>query len=286
MHAYNLILKKLDFEGVKMLVEWAKEEGWNPGSHDALAYWNADKEGFYGFFGGNEMVGGISLVSYGASFGFIGLFIVKPAYRGNGVGSEMWRQALEILSNRLNSGASIGLDGVVDMQEYYKRYCFRTAHRDVRYELKGVPLTVDGRISTVEPKDVNGLVEFDELCFGARRDSFLEKWLFLPDTFSFKLTENDVLQGYAVVRKVNEGYKIGPLFAKEEESAECLLVACMNATVGHKLFLDVPLSNSRALSIAANYGGRYTFECARMYLGEPPHMATDNIFGVTSFELG
>jgi hypothetical protein len=46
----EFLFRQLDLKGVKTLVKWAEEEGWNPGPHDAEAYWATDPEGFYGYY--------------------------------------------------------------------------------------------------------------------------------------------------------------------------------------------------------------------------------------------
>jgi hypothetical protein len=52
------------------------------------------------------------------------------------------------------------------------------------------------------------------------------------------------------------------------------------------VFLDVPENNPQALALAERHGMREVFGCARMYLGAPPHIPWELIFGVTTFELG
>lgn len=46
----TLQLEKLDLSGLKTLINWAKNEGWNPGQYDVDAFWAADTDGFYGYF--------------------------------------------------------------------------------------------------------------------------------------------------------------------------------------------------------------------------------------------
>ena len=60
----------LDMEGIRTAVEWARREGWNPGLGDAEAFAAQDPEGFLGLKVDGELAATISLVNYGASFGF------------------------------------------------------------------------------------------------------------------------------------------------------------------------------------------------------------------------
>jgi ribosomal protein S18 acetylase RimI-like enzyme len=71
---------------VDLAIEWAAEEGWNPGINDADCFYSADKHGFLVGLLDNEPIATISVVKYGEHFGFLGLYIVKPKYRGRGYG--------------------------------------------------------------------------------------------------------------------------------------------------------------------------------------------------------
>ena len=95
-----------------------------------------------------------------------------------------------------------------------------------------------------------------------------------------------MLRGFAVVRKLISGYKIGPLFADNAMIAEELYKACLNAVQGEQLYIDIPVCNGAAVQLVKKYEAEYVFECARMYYGTPPKVDMNKVFGITSFELG
>ncbi len=63
-------------------IEWAAAEGWNPGLHDAATFHGADPDGFLVGLIDGEPIASIFAVKYGATFAFIGGYIVKPEWRG------------------------------------------------------------------------------------------------------------------------------------------------------------------------------------------------------------
>ncbi|MFC4297233.1 GNAT family N-acetyltransferase [Castellaniella hirudinis] len=94
-------------------------------------------------------------------------------------------------------------------------------------------------------------------------------------------------RGYGAIRRCREGWKIGPLFADHRGIAEPLLLAlCHGIADDEPVYLDVPEVNTEAVRLAADLGMHEVFGTARMYRRDPPEIATDRIFGVTSFELG
>lgn len=282
----KLEFTKLGYDGVVTLVDWARKEGWNPGPHDASVFYDTDPDGFYGYFKNGELIGGGSIVSYNGDFGFMGFFIVQPEYRGSGIGRRLWFQRRDTLLKRLKNGAAIGMDGVVDMQPFYSKGGFKLAFCDERYRVTGTPFEVDRHISRITKDDFPEVSQYDHECFGFYRKSFLSRWLELPGSYAFKYVSGEDLKGIAVVRKANEGYKTGPLFADNPEVADTLFRACMNAVPGEKLYLDIPVVNVNALRLTEKYSGEYVFECARMYYGKTPGLPLEKIYGITTFELG
>jgi GNAT superfamily N-acetyltransferase len=286
MNMINLHFQKLDIEGVRTLVKWAEEEGWNPGPFDADVYYATDPEGFYGFFVEDRLIAGGAIVSYNNEFGFMGLFIVKPEFRGKEIGRKLWYQRRDTLLKRLNYGASIGMDGVVAMQPFYEKGGFQIAFRDERYEKIGIEFNVDKNISQINNNDFKSILEYDKQCFGFSRPQFLKPWLALPGNKTFKYIEEGKLKGFAIIRKAIKGYKVCPLFADNNTIAEELYKACLNSVVGEPLYIDIPVTNKKAVNLIKKYNVVYVFECARMYYGNPPAVEIDKIFGLTTFEIG
>ena len=98
---------------------------------------------------------------------------------------------------------------------------------------------------------------------------------------------NGELAGYGVIRKCQNGFKIGPLFADSPELAESLFLALKSkASASDAIFLDTPEINQAAVALAQKYNMQVSFETARMYTGECPNLPLNRIFGVTSFEIG
>jgi GNAT superfamily N-acetyltransferase len=286
MDLNTLELQPLTLDELHQLVEWAQKEGWNPGPKDAQAFWNADPDGFYGYFHKGKLIAGGAIVSYNGNFGFMGLFIVRPEYRSFGIGRKLWHQRKDLLLSRLKPGAPIGMDGVVAMQAFYEKGGFKIAFKDERYERIGTPFSIHPNVSPIQKEDLDAVLAMDKICFGFERKAFLEYWLQLPHSKTFKYIQNGELLAFAILRKVAVGYKICPLFAKSAQVAEELYKACLNACLNEPVYLDIPLPNKAAMEMVKKYKAQYVFECARMYYGTPPAVDLQQVFGITTFELG
>ncbi|AEL24939.1 GNAT family N-acetyltransferase [Cyclobacterium marinum] len=282
----ELKLKKLDKKGLNILVDWAATEGWNPGKYDFEVFWETDPDGFCGFYFEGELIAGGAIISYNNEYGFMGLFIVRPDFRGKGIGEKLWYLRRDLLKGRLLEGAVIGMDGVEAMQPFYEKGGFEIAFRDERYACTGKKYNASQYVSLIDSQDFEMVRVYDLKCFGFDRKTFLKHWLKIPNSNSFKFMEGDELRGYALIRKVEDGFKIGPLFADSDKIAEELYKACLNCAEGQSVFLDIPVTNKGAVSLVEKYNAKYVFECARMYHGKGRKPDMHHVYGVTTFELG
>jgi N-acetylglutamate synthase-like GNAT family acetyltransferase len=286
MNLDEIKIQKITKEDLRTLIGWASKEGWNPGKYDIDVFWNTDPDGFYGCKIKNELIAGGAIISYEGEFGFMGLFIVNNQYRSNGVGNKLWHKRKNKLINRLKDNASIGMDGILAMQSYYQKGGFEISFRDERYEIIGKAYTYSQNVSAIESADLKQILEFDKIHFGYQRTLFLQQWLMMPESNAIKYTLENTVVGYAVIRKAEQGYRIGPLFAQDETIAEELLKSCLNFAGEVPVYIDIPTVNLSAMNLVSQYNGKYIFECARMYYGASPTYPIENIYGITTFELG
>ena len=267
---------------VAFAVDLAAQEGWNPGLNDAECFHVADPSGFLIGELRGEPIGCISAVSYGGRFGFIGLYIVRPAFRGRGFGLRLWQAALARLAKH-----NVGLDGVVAQQPNYARSGFRLAYRNVRFRCMAEAAAIHCSVSRFEGAAFSTVAELDRKVFPEPRDAFLRKWLQQSQSGAYVCGEGSRLCGYTVVRKCRDAWKIGPLVAADATIALRLYdAASAHAGSGETIFLDVPEANRGAQSLIASRGLTPVFETARMYTGADPAIDLAKLFGVTTFELG
>ena len=281
------LLRRLTRDDVNTIVEWAALEGWNPGLHDADAFWAQDPEGFWGVELAGELVGSASAVSYDGAYGFWGFFIVKPEFRGRRIGSLLAHSPISGLRERLPPGAAVGLDGVFDQQAYYASLGFQFSHCNLRMETIAQPLA-DPTHELVALSSVSAerLAAFDTGHFGVARPRFLEHWIDPPEGLALAAVDGSEVIGTGVIRRARTGWKVAPLFANSPEIAESLLNALSDHALGEPMSVDVPENNPAAVEMAARREMRQVFGCARMYVGTPPSMPWHSIFGITSYELG
>ncbi len=269
---------------MNIAMEQAAREGWNPGRNDAGLFFDTDPGGFFkAVLPDDRPVGFIFAVAYDADFGFIGLYIVLPEYRGSRIGIALGQMALEHLGSRC-----IGQDGVFAKVKNYERYGFQLAWRNLRFEtFRNFTALSSSAIVPAADVGLAKLADYDRAMFPSRRPEFLRNWIAQPDARAIAYVDRASLRGYGVIRLCRTGCKIGPLSADSPQIAETLffnLAAWKPADA--PLYLDVPEINASAMELADRYGMRQCFGTARMYKNGLPALDISRMYGITSFELG
>ncbi|WP_030864990.1 GNAT family N-acetyltransferase [Streptomyces sp. NRRL F-2747] len=270
---------------MELISRWADEEGWNPGHSDRFAFAVADPGGFLVGRIDGEPAACISAVRYGSAFGFIGFYIARPAFRGRGYGIRLWRAGTERLGGRL-----VGLDGVVDQQDNYRKSGFRSAWNNVRHEGALRPNGPGGgagfEVVDAATLPFGLLAAYDRRFFPAPRDAFLSAWTGLPGRTALAAVRDGRIEGLGVIRPCSGASRIGPLYASTPEVASALLHRLAEHTPDGVVAVDVPDANPAATALLAGLGLTPSFEAARMYTGPAPEAELAGLYGVTSLELG
>lgn len=278
----DTFIRKALPEEVPLFIAGAGKEGWNPGIHDGECHYAVDPDGWLVAVSGVEIIGTIVLTNYDDRFSFGGFFIIKEEFRHGGIGWELWETAKSHVGDR-----NLGIDGVYEMQDNYSRHSgFRFAYRNIRWEgiAAGSPQEDLVPVAEVPFRDI---AAYDSLHFPARRETFLEKWLDMPDSTALAYAGPDGgIAGYGVIRKCINGNKVGPLFADSPEIAEKLLEGLEYSIEGETFYFDTPEINPDAVRMAKIREMSEVFGTARMYTGDIPNLPDEQIFGVTTFELG
>jgi hypothetical protein len=271
---------------ISIAMNWAAAEGWNPGLADDACFATVDPQGFLIGEVEGEAAATVSCVNYGASFAFLGFYIVRADLRGRGYGLRIWNAAIAHAGARV-----IGLDGVAAQQQNYRKSGFELAYANIRYggtvaAPEAPRAQVNAQVIALSEIPLADVEAYDATVFPAPRPAFLRAWIGAPGHVGRAVVRDGRLAGWGVIRPCRKGRKIGPLVADDRAAAEVVLSALLAGVGGGEIFLDVPGINRDAVALAQDLGLAPVFETARMYTGAIPPLRLERIFGVTSFELG
>lgn len=265
------------------VAEWAAAEGWNPGDGDTECFHPADPAGFFIGRLDGEPVSAISVVNYSDEYAFLGYYLVRPDLRGQGLGLATWRAAMPHAGSRL-----VGLDAVPAQQENYQRSGFSPAYGTVRYGgVPRLPGELDEAVTLITGEDLDVIADYDRNCFPADRRAFLSGWLTAPGHHAHARRQEGRVTGYGVIRPGRDGHRIGPLFADTPQDAAAVLdrlIAHLGPT--DQVAVDMPETQEAGAALATDRGLTAQFPTVRMYTGTAPEIRTDQVYGITTLELG
>ncbi|WP_293073319.1 GNAT family N-acetyltransferase [Okeania sp. SIO3B5] len=276
----NFIVRPMTLADLKLVISWAADEGWNPGIDDANNFYVADPQGFLIGELNGEPISCISVVRYSQKFNFIGIYLVRPEWRKKGFGLKTWQEAFKLINNQ-----PAALDAVLEQVNTYRKSGFKTTHSHLRYQ-GIIPGEISQDVKELKTINFEKLCDYDRLYFPADRHDFLKEWINQSNGKGYGIINDGNLVGYGVIRKAKAGFRIGPIFAENQEIAEKLFLALCSYSDNQNVYIDVPDINKQAVTLVENYQMQCVFECVRMYSGLEPNIDWTNIFGVTSLELG
>ena len=235
--------------------------GMDPGRCDAVPFHAADPTGFLiaeaddGELAG-EPAAAISVVRYGDSFGFLGLYIVRPEYRGRGLGMAVWKAGMDV-SERPHGRAGRRGGPAGQLPQIGVRA--GTQERPVPGRRPVSSSTEPGCWPVGVPFD--RLLAYDLPC--SERQGGVPVGL---DRHAGRDRpgggRHEGLRGRAALRG---GLEDRPLFADDEATAEALFLGiCARLPTDGPVILDVPEPNRTAMRMAERAGLTQVFETAHV----------------------
>jgi ribosomal-protein-alanine N-acetyltransferase len=289
-----LDIRELESDQIPIVTDWSRREGFAPGLGDIEIYRHTDRQGLWIAWLDHEPIGCIAGVRYNPDYGFIGLYLVVPHQRGHGYGQQLWKHALDHLSDLTCIGLEAAPARILDYAGWgfesssltTRWRCFNEGHAvDLRGELPTGLHVVEGSHIPSEAVQL-----YDAQREPSPRPHFLADWLGHPSGQVLALLdENGNCHGFGRIRPCllqdGEGWRIGPLLADSPGLAVYLIQKLQQRHPG-VLLIDTPGFNVAAKGLMADLGFKTESETMRMYRGDLPKQALNDVFALACLELG
>ena len=291
-----LAIKPLCDSDIDFVTEISRKEGFAPGVGDLGIYQNTDKQGLWVGWLNDKPIGCIAGVRYNQNYGFLGLFLVIEEYRGRGFGLQLWKKAL----NHLSDIPCVGLEAAPERITDYSKWGFTISSRTTRWQWLG-----DGKLHEENSwnYDLNDFIfvegdsiprdaveKFDEKRETTPRPHFLSDWLNHPAGKVIAVTDKEnVCHGFGRIRPCllqdGDGWRIGPLMADSPKLLKILLKKLIDSHPG-LIIIDAPGLNNYASEVFKQLGFQSKSETFRMYKGYQPPVSMNDVYGLACLELG
>ncbi len=283
------VIREMSEDELKLVITWAEAEGWNPGKFDSRSYFALDQKGHFLLQVGQTPIGAISVVRYDNYLSFIGLFIVRPEYRSKGYGKLLWDHAMR----QIEGIKKTGLYAVPKEIPRYQKAGFKDRYHNFRYHQVSSQNIENSSHLSVRIKSsasfFENLCDYDQLYFGHSRKNFFESLFKMPQTWAFVSLSNKKVNGYGVIRPCKIGYRIGPLYCDNIETAKDIFRMLLTNIPGQNYIVDIPSTNTFG-EVFANYFNLDRVpdsDTAAMFKGaDPTEIDQSKCYGVCSLEFG
>lgn len=215
----------------------------------------------------HEIIGTVTTVRYETQFAWIGMMLVAPAQRGQGIGKQLMRLALAALADV----DCVRLDATPAGEPLYRQLGF-VEERQLQRML-GRALALPSLVPALEIRplcvaDLPEVAAWDRQLFGADRQVLLA-WLQqgAPE-YAWLAKQDGQLAGYCCGRHGHHFEHLGPVSALEGATAQQLLHVCLSQRPGGNFGLDVNPQNAGWLDWLNGVGFEAQRPFNRMFLGQ------------------
>jgi predicted N-acetyltransferase YhbS len=171
---------------------------------------------------------------YGADFAWIAMVLVLPEHRRQGYASQLLRVALAEMEKQKRVAL---LDATPAGHEVYMQEGFRDFWGFKRFFLSGTFTSREKATSLVD-RHWPQILRLDSAAFGGSREVVLRNLAARQPAVALVAERNGEIAGFVLGREGREARQIGPLVARDEETARGLLDAALGS-VGSPVYVDI-----------------------------------------------
>ncbi len=247
-------IRSMSLSDISSAMRLKQLAGWNQTLSDWKRFLALEPEGSFVATCAEQVVGTVTTCSF-PSVTWIGMMLVDPAYRRQGIGTRLMCTALSWLD--ATGRTCIRLDATSLGAPVYRKLGFQTEQKILR--VGGIPRDLhDGsqtvRVCDFRWEDWPSLSHLDQLSTGADRTKLLKRLLTQPDTLVRVVRQSGRLSGFFLRRPGSRADQIGPLVALGEDVGRALLVDAMQCRRHGYVLIDIPAQNRTAMAAIQQYG--------------------------------
>ena len=236
--------------------------GWNQTAGDWERFLAASPEGCFVAEAEGRVVGTVATISYEQRFAWIGMVLVDPASRGQGIGKKLLAKAIDYLDCCGIPG--IKLDATPQGKLLYEKLGFVSEYEIERWQLQRLPAPpVSPELSSLTDE----VLELDREVFGADRSELLCSFAAECPELALQTGKLPKISGYCLGRKGALADQLGPWVAEDESTAADLLDGFLLRSSAGKVFVDLLKANPWATKLVSERGFEHLRPLTRMFRG-------------------
>jgi GNAT superfamily N-acetyltransferase len=267
--------------------------GWNQRIADWKRFLDFSPNGCFVAARNSQVAGTVTTTQYGREVAWIGMLLVHPDARGNGIGKALLAHAIDYL--RAHGIASIKLDATPLGEALYRKLGFREEWGLTRFagnvssalEENGSEFRerIGAEIHNAAIGDIDRFSALDSEAFGAERRALISS-LQASAKVALVSESMDGLKAFGFLRHGSVADYLGPVIARDSESATGIIIELLRRSESRVIYWDIPAPNTAAMDLATRLGFVAQRPLLRMFLGGNRTGNASMYYGICDPSLG
>jgi GNAT superfamily N-acetyltransferase len=256
--------------------------GWNQTEDDWRRLLMLEPNGCFGAMKDGRLVGTTTTTTYGDELAWIGMVLVDPEYRRQGIAAKLMSVALDYLSGRVGT---VKLDATALGQPVYEKFGFQVESLIERWS--GMR-----RLHGAEQVDFGGdslseLLALDQIAFNADRSRLIGALINTASVSPVLMRDAEgLLSGYALARSGARADYVGPVVAKDPQQVGTLLDRVLSRLLDRRVYIDFNKECSAGTSMLSDRGFVKERDLIRMRSGRLTAKTSPIVVGIAGPEIG
>jgi GNAT superfamily N-acetyltransferase len=263
--------------------------GWNQTTGDWERFLEASPQGCFVAESKGAIRGTVTTIIYEARFAWVGMVLVDPEHRGQGLGTQLLNMAIEHLDSV--GIPSIKLDATPKGKPIYEKLGFVSEYEIERWALnrrdRAPKLETTSSLQVGKSENFEEILRIDREAFGADRSALLRSLDHSSPEFTATVFHQGLLTGYSLGRSGSRADQMGPWVARNETAARQLLLNFLSHSNRELIFVDCMKASPLATLLLKSAGFEFSRPLMRMYRGANGYSGHPGLFcGILGPEFG
>ena len=257
--------------------------GWNQTEEDWRRLLALEPNGCFAAMKDGHLVGTTTTTTYGNDLAWIGMVLVDPHERRQGIATRLMNIALDYLNGKV---ATVKLDATAQGRPVYEKFGFQVESLVERWS--GATKARNAEIPKALDHDVvRDLLALDQVAFNADRSKLIEKLIRDACVPPVLLRAADgTLSGYALARRGTNADYVGPVVAKAPQHVESLLAQVLSELPGRRVYIDFNMECNVSASVLSDRGFVKERDLIRMSAGARTAKTSPLVIAIAGPEIG
>ena len=284
MHEPQIEIRLLFESDIPSAMRLKEAAGWNQTEADWRRLLTLEPHGCFAALKDGSLVGTTTTTTYEAELAWIGMVLVDPPHRRQGIANRLMETALEYLKDKVKT---VKLDATPLGKPVYERFSFEVESMIERWSGSAKTIMPPTINKTLNDDERHELFELDQKAFSADRSKLIE--LLIADALEqpvLRRNETGALCGYALARRGTKADYIGPVVTTRRGEIESLLDHALSQSSGRTVYIDFNTECGVSTSVLADRGFVKERDLIRMSAGRASNKTSPFVIAIAGPEIG